>query len=124
MDTCADRTQAYQKPRSHGHAAITKEDPEKQKKEGHCFTCNKQGHIARNCPDKPSGEKRPQTKAKKAETEDSDCESDTETWDGKGPITPDAYIRLGKTLKEEDKIAIVKMAVRAEQGEEGGDMDF
>ncbi len=32
--------------------AITKADKEKYRKEGHCFECNKQGHIARNCPSK------------------------------------------------------------------------
>ncbi len=32
--------------------AITKADKEKYRKEGHCFKCDKQGHIARNCPSK------------------------------------------------------------------------
>ncbi len=32
--------------------AITEVDKEKYKKEGHCFKCDKQGHIARNCPSK------------------------------------------------------------------------
>jgi len=32
--------------------AITKADKEKYRKEGCCFKCNKQGHIARNCPSK------------------------------------------------------------------------
>ncbi len=32
--------------------AITEADKEKYRKEGHCFECNKQGHIARNCPSK------------------------------------------------------------------------
>ncbi len=32
--------------------AITKADKEKYRKEGCCFECDKQGHIARNCPSK------------------------------------------------------------------------
>ncbi len=32
--------------------AITEADKEKYRKEGCCFECNKQGHIARNCPSK------------------------------------------------------------------------
>ncbi len=32
--------------------AITKADKEKYRKEGWCFECDKQGHIARNCPSK------------------------------------------------------------------------
>jgi len=32
--------------------AITEADKEKYRKEGCCFECDKQGHIARNCPSK------------------------------------------------------------------------
>ncbi len=32
--------------------AITEADKEKYRKEGCCFECDKQGHIARNCPTK------------------------------------------------------------------------
>ena len=32
--------------------AITEADKEKYRKEGCCFKCDKQGHIARNCPSK------------------------------------------------------------------------
>ncbi len=32
--------------------AITEADKEKYRKEGQCSKCNKQGHIARNCPNK------------------------------------------------------------------------
>jgi len=32
--------------------AITEADKEKYRKEGHCFGCDKQGHIVRNCPSK------------------------------------------------------------------------
>jgi hypothetical protein len=125
MDTRADRSRSYFKNKkgSKGRASTTKEDPEVQRKEGRCFTCNKQGHLARNCPDKPTKkEDKGKVKARTAETEDSDNESFTEASDKE--LDPEAYIRLGKSLKEEDKITIVKMAIKAEQGAEGEDMDF
>ena len=47
MDTCTDRSRFYFKNKgSKGCASSTKEDPETQHKEGCCFTCNKQGHLA------------------------------------------------------------------------------
>jgi hypothetical protein len=33
--------------------AITKADKEKHQKEGHCFKCSTQGHMAWDCPDQP-----------------------------------------------------------------------
>jgi hypothetical protein len=33
------------------HKAITEADKEKHRKEGHCFECSKQGHMAWDCPD-------------------------------------------------------------------------
>jgi hypothetical protein len=35
------------------HKAITEADKEKHRKEGHCFECSKQGHMAWDCPDRP-----------------------------------------------------------------------
>ena len=54
MDTRADRTRSYFRNKgSKGRTGTTKEDPDKQRQDGRCFTCNKQGHLAKNCPDKP-----------------------------------------------------------------------
>ena len=52
MDMSAGRSRSF-KPKTQGHTAnITADATEVQHKEGHCFTCNKQGHISKNCPDK------------------------------------------------------------------------
>jgi hypothetical protein len=32
--------------------AVTEADKQKHRSEGRCFECSKQGHIARNCPDR------------------------------------------------------------------------
>jgi hypothetical protein len=124
MDTHADRSRSYSnfrnKKQTSGHVSTTKEDPDTQCKEGHCFTCNKQGHLARNCPDKPTNKRK--TKARTAEVADSDNKTITET--PTQEFNPAAYIRLGKSLKEEDKLTILKMAIEAEQGIEGEHADF
>ena len=99
MDTRADRTCYYFRNKgSNGCAGTTKEDPVKQCQEGRCFTCNKQGHLARNCPDKPSKDKG-KVKARTAETEVSDDETITETRDNGSDF--DAFIRKGRSMKDE-----------------------
>ena len=116
MDTRADRSRSFGKFKgSKGRAATTTADPkDKQRSEGRCYTCNKQGHISRNCPDRP-----PKAKAKAANTEESDDESETEQ-----PFNAEQFYRQSRAMKEEDKIAIVRKAFLAEQGEEGEDADF
>jgi hypothetical protein len=125
MDTRADRSRSFNKNRrTQGRAAnVTADATETQRKEGRCFTCNKQGHISRNCPDKKKKDKA-LVKARKAETEDSGAEGDGEKSEEEEPISPEAFVRLGKTMKEKDKIAIIKAAIEAEQGKEGPDADF
>jgi hypothetical protein len=120
MDTRADRSRSYNRNKGTRGRASTTEDTQKQRAEGRCFTCNKQGHISRNCPDKPP-KKKSQVKAKKAETSDQDSDSKTE--DPK-PMDLDTYVRLGKSLPEGTKIAIIRKAIEAEQGAEGDDADF
>jgi hypothetical protein len=120
MDTRADRSHSFNRNKgSCGHASTT-EDTQKQHAEGCCFTCNKQGHLAQNCPDKTQ-KKKSQVKAKKAETSDQD--SDSKTKDPK-PMDLDTYVQLGKSLTEDTKIAIIRKAIEAEQGAEGNDVDF
>jgi hypothetical protein len=124
MDTCADRSRSYSnlrnKKKTLGCVSTTKEDPETQHKEGHCFTCNKQGHLARNCPDKTT--KKHKTKACTAKVADSENETITET--PTQELDPETYVRLGKLLKEEEKLTILKMAIEAEKGAKGENMDF
>jgi hypothetical protein len=120
MDTRADRSRTYNKNKgTRGHTSTT-EDTQKQHAEGHCFTCNKQGHISRNCPDK-TPKKKSLVKAKKAETSDQGSDSENEDPE---PMDLDTYVRLGKSLTEDTKIAIIRKAIEAEQGAEGDDADF
>ena len=80
MDTCADRSHSYSKNKgSKGHASSTKEDPETQCREGRCFTCNKQGHLARNCLDKPAKTSdKGKVKARTAKTKPIDSKDEAE----------------------------------------------
>ena len=106
-----------------GHASSTKEDPETQHREGRCFTCNKQGHLARNCLDKPAKTSdKGKVKARTAETEpiDSEDEAEPQTIEEKAK----AVIQLGRSMKEEEKIDFLMRVIEADKGAEGEDMDF
>ena len=124
MDTRADRSCSYSKNKgSKGHTSSTKEDPETQRREGRCFTCNKQGHLARNCLDKPTKTlDKGKVKARSAETKPVDSEDDAE------PQTIEekarAVIQLGRSMKEEEKIDFLMRVIEADKGAEGEDMDF
>jgi hypothetical protein len=120
MDTRADRSCSFNRNKGSCRRTSTTEDTQKQCAEGHCFTCNKQGHILQNCPDKTQ-KKKPQAKAKKAETSDQDSNSKTKS---PKPMDLDTYVQLGKSLPEDTKIVIIRKAIEAEQGAEGDDMDF
>src|ERR1700761_3521392 len=89
MDTRADRTRSnWQNKRTQGRATVTA-DPETQRKQGRCFTCNKQGHLARNCPQKQKEKKAatPSTKGRKTQTaKDSDNESEASSVHGAAAI--------------------------------------
>ncbi len=116
MDTRADHSRSNWRNRGSKSWAVTttEDDAEKRRKEGQCFTCNKQGHIARNCPDK---KKRLLVKARKAETEDSGAEGDESDMEDTKSISAEEYVHLGETLKEEDKITIIHHTIIAEQAE-------
>jgi hypothetical protein len=122
MDTRADRSHSKFKYRkgSKGRVSTTKEDSETQHKEGHCFTCNKQGHLARNCPDKSTNKPR-KTKARMAKTTDSDNGEITETPD---ELNPKTYLRLGQSLSEEAKVTFIQKIIDADKGEGNEDLGF
>ena len=110
MDMSVGRSRSF-KLKTQGCAAnVTADAVEVQHKEGCCFTCNKQGHISKDCPDKQKKKDKALVKARKAETEDSGAKGDGESSDEERSILPDTYIHMGRGLKEKDKIAIVKMA--------------
>ena len=123
MDTRADRSRSYFKNKGSKGRASSTQDPETQHKEGRCFTCNKQGHLARNCPDKPTkNSDKGKVKARAAETEpvDSEDEAKPQTIEEKAK----AVIRLGRSMKEEEKIDFLMRVIEADKGAEGEDMDF
>ena len=76
MDMSVGKSRSF-KPKTQGCTAnVTADAAEVQCKEGCCFTCNKQGHISKNCPDKQKKKDKALVKAHKAETEDSGAEDD------------------------------------------------
>ena len=124
MDTHTDRSHSYSRNKgSKGRASSTKEDPETQRREGCCFTCNKQGHLAQNCLDKPAKTlDKGKVKARIAKTEpiDSEDEAEPQTIEEKAK----AVIQLGRSMKEEEKIDFLMRVIEADKGAEGEDMDF
>ena len=124
MDTRADRTRSYSKNKgSKGRVSSTKEDPETQRREGRCFTCNRQGHLSRNCPDKTAQTSdKGKVKARTAETEPVESYDDIESMTIEERAK--ALLRLGRSMEEEEKISILMKAIEADKGAEGEDMDF
>ena len=123
-DTRADRSRSYfWNKGSKGRVSSTKEDPETQRREGRCFTCNKQGHLAWNCPNKPTKTSdKGKVKARSAETDPVDSEDEVEP-----QITEDktkAVVRLARSMNEEEKIDFLMRVIEADKGAEGEDMDF
>ena len=105
MDTRADRNRlANRNHRTQGRASATApKDVDQQCAEGRCFTCNKQGHISRNCPDKPTDNKanKPPFQKKKAKARQAAI-IDKETSDGETTYEDpeiEARVRKGQTLK-------------------------
>ena len=124
MDTRADRSRSYSRNKgSKGRASATKEDPETQRREGRCFTCNKQGHLSRNCPDKPAQTSdKGKVKARTAKTEPLGSDDEVRSMTAKEKAK--AVIRLGKSMEEEEKINFLMRVIEADKGAEGEDMDF
>ena len=92
MDTSADRGRAQRGFKA--RAAATEDTLQKQRREGRCFFCEKQGHIARNCP-KRKYSAAPTSAAKQAKAED---EEDSDVEPPESNI--DAIIRIGQTMDE------------------------
>jgi hypothetical protein len=128
MDTHVDRNRSWNwnkgtRGRVSATAPATSKDTKKQCAEGHCFTCNKQGHISRNCPDKkdkPKIPNKPKAQARKVETEVSRSNADLEP----EADDPNSFIKRARALKEDYKLEIMHMAIAADKGEEGSDQDF
>ena len=129
MDTRVDRNRSVNRNcQTQGRAsATTPKDVEQLRKEGRCFTCNKQGHISRNCPDKPADNKptnqKKQKNSKARQTNIDDQQpSDEEDY---GSPENNAWVRKGQTLTEEKKITIINRAIAVQTGMEvGSEVDF
>ena len=128
MDTQADRNRSGNRNRTRGRASATApKDVEEQRKTGRCFTCNKQGHISRNCPDKPTDNKpttlKKNTKAHQAAIMDDETSDEDEI--DYGSPEANAWVRKGQVLPVSKKEDIVRMAWEAETGMlVGPDVDF
>jgi hypothetical protein len=111
MDTRADRSRSYNRNQgTKGRVSATKEDPEKQRKEGRCYTCNLQGHISKNCPKKADQKPREKAKARQAETEESQDETSDEESDFKSELT--SFVRKARTKSEETRLEILDELVK------------
>jgi hypothetical protein len=94
---------------------LSKQEREKLAKEGRCFHCKKQGHIARNCPDKPKrtttftqknkGKQTLGTKVSLAEVVDDREDKDKEEESDEPPPYEDDKVILQKIrkLKADDR---------------------
>src|SRR6202012_4930642 len=124
MDTRADRSRSYSRNKgAKGRVSSTKEDPETQRREGRCFTCNKQGHLSRNCPNKPTQtSEKGKVKARTAETESIPSDDDIESMTIEEKARE--FLRLGRSMEEEEKIYLLRQVIEADKGAEGEDMDF
>jgi hypothetical protein len=124
MDTRADRSRSN---KTKGRASTTapKKDSDTLRKEGCCFTCEKQGHLANKCPDKAKkGKDKAPVKARVVETEESDNDTKSDTSSIKEPLDWKTFHRMGRTLPEGDKLIIIRKAAEAEQGSEDPELDF
>ena len=122
MDTRADRNRSANRNRqTQGRASATApKDVDQQRAEGHCFTCNKQGHISRNCPDKPTDKtNKPPFQKKKGKAHQAAITEDEETSDEEidyGSPEANTWVRKGQVLPVKEKEDIVRMAWEAETG--------
>jgi hypothetical protein len=93
---------------------LSKEERDKLAKEGRCFNCKKQGHMARQCPDKKKksdkkGKDKKPFKAKGAQIEVVDDREENEEDKNEKEETPPAYedidslVKKIRRLKTEDR---------------------
>jgi hypothetical protein len=114
MDTSARFRSKFK--RTKGRAATTeKPDTETQRKEGRCFSCNQQGHLSKNCPNKEGQKRKAPIKGRTAETEASDADVSSNEEE---PDDLTSYLKRSKALKTDTKLTILKMARDAERGQE------
>jgi hypothetical protein len=94
------------------HKAATEAEKEKHQKEGQCFECSKQGHLAQNCPDRPHR----LVQARAIETTNMDEIGGQNEATSYGPKELAALLRK---LSEDDKDSFIRTMQK-----EGEDMGF
>ena len=117
MEMWADRNRlANRNRRTQGRASATApKDVEQQHAEGCCFTCNKQGHISQNCPDKSTDNRtnkltnlKKKTKVHQATITDSETSNEGKV-DYRSPEA-NSWVRKGQVLPVKEKEDIIHMA--------------
>jgi hypothetical protein len=95
--------------RKRGRDSTTSTSPdstetEQQRREGRCFTCNRQGHISKHCPKKIREDKAP------VRTHSGETSSGAEGGPSSGSSSEDealaAFIRLGHAMSKTDKLTL------------------
>ena len=127
MDTSARNRSFQKKKKTQARLATASEIEENQRREGRCFTCNKQGHLSKNCPDKK--EKKPKgkapAKARIAETEDDSAEEEEESSKEESDDDwAETFIKKARAGPEKGKLRILQKAIKAQQGEAPESEDF
>jgi hypothetical protein len=96
MDTSADRIRARQ---------ITTDERQELMKAGKCFTCKKQGHLSRDCPQKVPYVPR----ARAAQTNEAAPEKEVPAVRvGKTKYTADEIIEIMQNAEEGDKDEVIQ----------------
>jgi hypothetical protein len=95
MDTSADRIRARQ---------ITTDERQELMKAGKCFTCKKQGHLSRDCPQKVPYIPRART----AQTSDVTQEEEPAVRTGKTKYSADEIIEIMQNADDGDKDEVIQ----------------
>jgi hypothetical protein len=77
--------------------ATTNAEKEQHRKEGHCFECSQQGHLAQNCPNR-----KPRVQAANAGTKKSTTLEEQKTY------TPTEAVAFIKKFSDEEREEFVK----------------
>ena len=126
MDTSARSKSFYQKKKKTQARLATASDIEDtQHREGRCFTCNKQGHLSKNCPDKEKKKPKGKAPAKAciAETEDDSAEEESSKEESDDDWA-ETFIKKARAGPEKGKLQILQKAIKAQQGEVSEEEDF
>jgi hypothetical protein len=96
---------------------ITTDERVELMKAGKCFTCRKQGHLSRDCPQRPS---RPRTNVRastsQVKIEDDDEEEDapkTKARVGKTKYSADKIIEIMRNTEDDDKDEVIQKVFMA-----------